>query len=433
MESGRELFQVAGCQNQARRQFLRFLLTSPLLSYAGLLSYKAVWAGNSNDMDAVSAATQTGATGPDFSKAFTSETGTLASPAAVTNVLQFEDVARTKLTPEVFHFIADGADDMKTVRANRVAFDHWQIRARRLIDVSNVDTTVNVLGRAMETPIILAPVGAQQQIHPEGELASARAAAAKKHLLIVSTVSNFSIGEITSAGQGPMWFQLYPIPDRAMTRQLLQRAEAAGADVVVLTVDGPVRGNRERDVRFWSRIRGRRRPRLGNFEGLVKGKLRIGDPSLTWDFIGWLKANTRMKVVIKGIVTHEDARLCVEHGADGLIVSNHGGRQEESNRGTLECLPEIVEAVDGRISVLIDGGFRRGTDIFKALALGAQAICIGRPYLWGLAAFGEDGVGKVLDLLRAELVRIMQLAGTPSIRDISPVFVKWRGCASVQG
>jgi isopentenyl diphosphate isomerase/L-lactate dehydrogenase-like FMN-dependent dehydrogenase len=123
----------------------------------------------------------------------------------------------------------------------------------------------------------------------------------------------------------------------------------------------------------------------------------------------------------------------VEHGADGLIVSNHGGRQEESNRGTLECLPEIVEAVDGRISVLIDGGFRRGTDIFKALALGAQAICIGRPYLWGLAAFGEDGVGKVLDLLRAELVRIMQLAGTPSIRDISPVFVKWRGCASVQG
>lgn len=170
---------------------------------------------------------------------------------------------------------------------------------------------------------------------------------------------------------------------------------------------------------------------MGNMETL-KGRLRIGDPSLTWDYIDWLKDNTRMKVVIKGIVTREDARLCRKHGADGLIVSNHGGRQEESNRGTLECLPEVVEAVDGKIPVLIDSGFRRGTDIFKALALGAQAICIGRPYLWGLASFGEEGVTKVLDLLDAELIRIMQLAGTPTVKDITPAFVKWRSCHDTQ-
>lgn len=161
---------------------------------------------------------------------------------------------------------------------------------------------------------------------------------------------------------------------------------------------------------------------MGNMEA-IKGRLRIGDPSLTWNYIEWLKAKTAMKVVLKGIVTHEDARLCKKYGADGLIVSNHGGRQEESNRGTIECLPEVVEAVGGKIPVLIDSGFRRGTDIFKALALGAQAICIGRPYLWGLASFGEEGVGKVIDLLNAELIRIMQLAGTPSIQNINQKYL----------
>ena len=161
---------------------------------------------------------------------------------------------------------------------------------------------------------------------------------------------------------------------------------------------------------------------VGNFKNtdLRKG---LSDPAMTWDVISWMRANTKMKIVIKGIVTKEDAALCMQHGADALIVSNHGGRQEESNRGTLECLPEIVEEVQGKIPVLVDGGFRRGTDIFKALAMGANAICIGRPYVWGLGAFGQAGVEKVLDLLRAELIRIMQLAGTPSIDKITPAFV----------
>jgi isopentenyl diphosphate isomerase/L-lactate dehydrogenase-like FMN-dependent dehydrogenase len=203
---------------------------------------------------------------------------------------------------------------------------------------------------------------------------------------------------------------------------MLKQAEDAGSKVLVLTVDGPVRGNREREFWYQSHSKERTFPRMGNMEA-IKGRLRIGDPSLTWDYIEWLKTNTKMKVVLKGIVTHEDAHLCRKYGADGLIVSNHGGRQEESNRGTIECLSEVVEAVDGKIPVLIDSGFRRGTDIFKALALGAQAICIGRPYLWGLASFGEEGVGKVLDLLNAELIRIMQLAGTPSIQSINQKYV----------
>ncbi len=413
--------------NHARRQFLRFLLISPLVGSAGLLSCSTMQASRPGTKDVSSTDTQRAATRPDPITPFPSETAPLENFFDATNVFQFEDVARTKLTPDVFHFIADGADDLKTVRANREAFDLLQIRARHLVDVSTVDTTVNILGRAIKTPIILAPVGAQQMLHQEGELASARAAASGNHLFIAAMLSSFSVGEIATAGQGPLWFQLYPSPDRTTTQQLLQRAESAGADVVVLTVDGPVRGNRERENWYRSHRQMKKPPRLGNLANL-KGRLRIGDSSLTWEIINWLKSNTKMKVVIKGIVTHEDARLCVKHGADGLIVSNHGGRQEESNRATLECLPEVVEAIDGRIPVLIDGGFRRGTDIFKALALGAQAVCIGRPYLWGLATFGEDGVKKVLDLLSAELMRIMQLAGTPSIRDISSAFVKWKEC-----
>lgn len=428
MKPGQDLSRVAGCQSHARRQLLRFLLTSPLLYSAGLIPYLTILPKNSSAEDAISTATPMPATGAVSRNAFPSKRAPITSPVDAVNILQFEDAARKRLSPELFHFIADGADDRKTLKANREAFDQVQIRPRRLVDVSAIDTTATLLGQVMETPIILAPVGAQQMLQPEGELVTARAAAAKRHLFIVSMLSSYKVGEIATSGKGPLWFQLYPSPNRTGTLQLLKRAEDAGAGAVILTVDGPVRGNRERENWYRSHSKERKWPRMGNLEDL-EGPLRIGDPSLTWDFIGWLKANTRMKVVLKGIVTHEDARLCVKHDIDGLIVSNHGGRQEESGRGTLECLPEVVKAVNGRIPVLIDGGFRRGTDIFKALALGAQAICIGRPYLWGLATFGEDGVGMVLSLMRAELERIMKLAGTPSIKDIRPAFVKRQSCA----
>ncbi len=378
---------------QSRRRFVEFLLGSPFAASYMLTASSSL-----------------------------AQSTALATAAEATNVFQFEDAARALLDPEIYHFVADGADDMKTVQANRRAFDEVQIRARRLIDVSTVDTSVTLLGHSMKTPIILAPVGGQQQVHVEGEVASARAAAAKEFVYMVSTVSSYSVGEIADAGNGVIWFQLYANPDRGVVRELLSRAEAAGATVVALTVDSAVLGNRERQNiarRQQRNQKGGRQGRLGNFED-IPGRPMIGDPSLTWEFIDWLRANTKMKIILKGIVTHEDAALCVASGADGLIISNHGGRQEESLRATLEALPEIAQAVGGQIPILIDGGFRRGTDIFKALALGATAICIGRPYIWGLSAFGEDGVGKVLDLMHGELVRIMQLAGTPSLQDITP-------------
>jgi isopentenyl diphosphate isomerase/L-lactate dehydrogenase-like FMN-dependent dehydrogenase len=428
MVSDRDLLNATEYQQDARRKFLRFLLFSPLITSAGLMSLWSIRSKSACAQDALSTATtMIDEAHPDYDRPFPSVKAPLASCSDATNVFQFKDAARTKLTPKNFHFVESGADNMKTVQANREAFDDLQIRPRRLVDVSSLDTSVTVLGCSMKTPIILAPVGVQQQLHQQGELASARAAASRKCRFTVAMLSSFSAGEIAAEAQGPLWFQLYSSPDRTTTLQILKQAEAAGSEVLVVTVDGPVRGNREREDWYQSHSKERTIPRMGNLENL-KGRLRIGDPSLTWNYIDWLRDNTRMKVVIKGIVTREDARLCRKHGADGVIVSNHGGRQEESNRGTIECLPEVVEAVDGRIPVLIDSGFRRGTDIFKALALGAQAICIGRPYLWGLATFGEDGVKKILDLLDAELIRIMKLAGTPSIKDITPDFVQWRSC-----
>jgi isopentenyl diphosphate isomerase/L-lactate dehydrogenase-like FMN-dependent dehydrogenase len=386
----------------ARREFLRFLAYSPLVGYFGM----AHWSR---------------AAGAVFQE------DESLSPKDATNVFQFHHAARQKLEKPVYDFIAGGADDLKTLHANRRAFDELQIRVRRLIDVSRIDTSVRLFGQTLENPIILAPVGSQRPMHAEGELASARGAASRKHLFIASTVASYSVGEIVEAGQRPVWFQLYPTRDRGITGELLQRADAAGCPVMALTVDTPVVGNRERQAAYIKALLESGPMQLGNFEGIPLPDLEdFFDPSMTWDMIDWLKARTTMKVLLKGIVTREDAKLSVERGADGIIVSNHGGRQEESNRGTIECLPEIVDAVAGRIPVLIDGGFRRGTDIFKALALGADAICIGRPYIWGLAAFGQPGVEQVLDLLKAELVRIMQLAGTRSLGDINQHFVEWQ-------
>jgi len=377
----------------ARRALLRFLLGSPLAVAAG-------W--------------------PGLARAFPER----AVPAAVSealDVFQIERVARSRLDLPTIHFIANGADDGKTVQANRDAFDAWAIRVRRLVDVSRIDMERTIFGQHLAVPLLLAPVGNQQQIHPDGELATARAAKAAGHVMIASTVTNFSVGEIARAA-GPTWFQLYASPDRKLMSKLIGDAEQAGCGVLVLTVDSNTRGNREGE-RWWSRTTpatgsGRPAPRLGNLENF-NGPPRIGDVALDWDGVDWIRAQTRMKFVLKGIVTREDAQLAVSRGIDGLIVSNHGGRQEESLRATLGCLPEVVEAVDGRMPVLIDGGFRRGTDIFKALALGASAVCIGRPYLWGLGAFGEEGVNRVLVILREELKRIMQFAGTTALPAIT--------------
>src|ERR1039457_6544111 len=274
--------------------------------------------------------------------------------------------------------------------------------------------------------------------HPEGEVAVARAAAKKHHLQILSTVASSSVEEVTAARGAPVWQQLYPTNDWAVTRAIIKRAEAAGSPVLVFTVDLHENSNRETIARARSvddrdcsvchessfGAYAHTKPML---DGVDPSKARALYPSnLTWDFVKRLKDATKMKLILKGIVTREDAQLAVEHGADGMVVSNHGGRAEESLRPTIECLPEVVEAVKGKVPVLIDGGIRRGTDVFKALALGATAVGIGRPYAWGLAAFGQPGVEAVLAIMRRELETIMRQAGTPSVAGITKAFVTTR-------
>jgi len=360
----------------------------------------------------------------------------ISSPGEALSVFEFEPLAKKVLPPAHYGYLASGVDDDLTLRANREAFTKVQIRPRRLVDVSRVDLSTEILGTRWGTPIVLAPVGSQRAFHAEGEVAVARAAKAKGHLQILSTMTTASVEDVTKAREAPIWYQLYPTARWSVTEALVRRAEAAGCPVVVLTVDLPVISNRETAAKLArlderecgvchgegsTYFRVRRKPM---FDGLdVSGLTELNAPALTWDIISRLKRVTRMQVFLKGIVTREDATLAVENGADGVIVSNHGGRAEESARGTLESLPEVVEAVSGRIPVLIDSGFRRGTDIFKALALGADAICIGRPYLWGLAAFGQPGVEAVLEILRKELALAMRLAGVTSIRGITRDFV----------
>ncbi len=385
---------------EARRRLLRYLAASPLLAApaAGLL--------------------RDAAARPEFAVP--------GSLDQVLDVFQMERLARQALDDEAWHFVVNGADDQRTLEANRLAFDGWQLRVRRLVDVSRVDTSVELLGTRLPTPILLAPAGAQATVHADGEVATMRGASARGHLMISSTISSNSIGEIRGAGTAPLWFQLYPSPDQDLMRHLLAGAAAAGCRAVALTVDSPTRGNRLGE-RWFSRISTRKGPaRMGNFEG-YGGPPRVGDPALTWDIVDWLRANTALPVLLKGIVTREDAEIAVRRRVDGLIVSNHGGRQEESGRGTLECLPEVVAAVRGRMPVLIDGGLRRGTDVFKALALGADAVCVGRPYLYGLAAYGDAGVAKVLAILDSEFQRSMQFAGTTSVAAIRPDYVQRRG------
>ncbi len=321
------------------------------------------------------------------------------------DIFQIKKVAREKLPLPVWHFIINGSDDGKTMAANRDVFDEWELRVRRMIDVSNIDTSVELFGDKYPSPIILAPIGAQQRVHPEGELAIANAAAKRNQLMIASMMTSYSFTEIATVG-GPLWFQMYSSPHTEMMLHMLSLAEAVNTPVLVLTVDTSSRGNREGELWFRRQI-AQTGMRIGNIEN-YKGRMMIGDPSMTWDIIKWVRDNTRMKIVLKGIVTREDAALAIDYGVDGIIVSNHGGRQEESNRATLDSLIEVLEGTQDNIPVLIDGGFRRGTDIFKALALGAKAVAIGRPQVYGLGAFGQEGVDQVLRILNTELETIMK-------------------------
>jgi 4-hydroxymandelate oxidase len=363
----------------------------------------------------------------------------LASPLLpledMLNVMDFEAQARTAIPPAHFGYLATGVDDDSTVRANREAYQAIYLRPRRLVDISSVSSEVTVFGEKWKSPIVLAPAGSQRAYHPDGELASARAANAQGHLQILSTVTSTPIEEVAQQHKRKIWYQLYPTNRWANTEKLVRRAEAAGCPVLVLTVDTQGGRNAETELRA-KKLDSRPCATCHNapagyvmtrpkpmFDGLDVMNARMHDPAQTWAVIAKLRALTKMKLVIKGIETAEDAKLCVEHGADGLVVSNHGGRALDSTRGTIDCLPEIAAEVKGKLLLMIDGGIRRGTDVFKALALGANLVGIGRPYLWALGAYGQPGVDRVLRILSAELLLAMRQCGTPSLAAITPSHV----------
>ena len=383
-----------------RRDFLKFLAASPLLT-----SYET------------------------FAQEVEETLGQrLTDPSEVINVFEMEAIAREKIPPAHFGYLSTGVDGDLTLRANRAGFSRFQIKPRRLVDVSQPDLSVNVLGTQASSPIFICPVGSHGGFNAEAEIGVARAAAAKNHHMTLSTQSSTPIEAVADARGAPIWFQLYPTDRWENTVAMLQRAEAAGCTAVCLTIDLPAGRNTEtqsilmrEDMRTCSNCHtGQPKP---IFEGLNMQGVGLNDPSLTWDVIGRMKEVTDMSVFIKGVEVGIDASLAVENGADGIWVSKHGARATETGRGTIECLPEIVNAVNGRIPIIIDSGFRRGTDIYKALAMGASAVGIGRPYIWGLGAFGQAGVERVLDLLNRELLITMQGSGTPTIASIGPDYV----------
>ncbi len=344
---------------------------------------------------------------------------------------------RQNVPPAHFGYMASGIDDEVTLRANREGFLKFQLRPRRLVDVSKVDMSTEILGTRVSTPIIVAPVGGQKSFHAEGEIATARGAKAGNHLMILSTATTSSVEDVTAARGAPVWYQLYATNKWEVARAMLTRAERAGCPVVAVTVDRSGGRNQETlfrlqrtDTRECAGCHDRsslqaNMKRRSMYEGLdLAGLTHTQSSSMTWDFLKRLRDTTKMKIVLKGILAHEDASLAVKHGMDGIIVSNHGARSEDSGRSTIDALPEILEAVGGRMPVLVDSGFRRGTDIAKALAMGAQGVCVGRPYIWGLGAFGQPGVERALELLRIELHAIMQQVGAPTLRHLTPAMVR---------
>lgn len=346
------------------------------------------------------------------------------------NLAEIESAARERLTALAYEYYVGGANDEVTVRENRAAFERLALRYHVLVDVSRRSTATTVLGTPVDFPVLVAPTAFQRLACDDGELATARAAAASGTVMILSTASTCSIEDVGAIG-GRLWFQLYVYSDRGLTKALVERAEAAGMKAIVLTVDAPILGRRERDLR--NRFHLPDGVRLANVPSSGSVPMPTGhgesglahhfasgiDASLTWKDLDWLRSITRLPVVIKGIVRGDDAALAVEHGAAGIIVSNHGGRQLDTSIASIRALPEVADAVGGRAEVLLDGGVRRGTDVIKAIALGARAVLVGRPVVWGLAAAGESGARRVLELLRAEVDQAMALCGCPTVGDIS--------------
>ena len=327
------------------------------------------------------------------------------------NIWEYEQLAEAKLEAGAHGYYAGGAADELTLRDNVAAFRRLHLRPRMLVDVEACTTRTTVLGHELELPVIVAPVAFQRVAHPDGEVAMARAARAAGTIMCLSTLATSTPAEVAAVG-GARWFQLYVLRDESITRDLIAQARECGFSALVLTIDAPVRGNRERDVRTGFAIPPDLRvASLGRGDVTPREVFEQISSSVTWHDLERIAGEARLPLLVKGVLTAEDARLACEHGAAGIVVSNHGGRQLDGVAATIDVLPEVVEAVDGRVEVLVDGGVRRGTDVVKALALGARAVLAGRAPLWGLAVDGEAGARDVLRLLRAEVLNALQLTG----------------------
>ncbi len=409
--------------SSSRRAFLRFLASSPCVAGLGGL---AAWAPK-HALAQSSLSTQSSSI----------DAGLIDSPAEALDVFDFEEVAHRKVQPGHWAYMSSGVDADATLAANREGFRHLALRPRRLRDATKVDMRVELFGTVYDSPIFTCPTGGERSFGGEGELAVARAAKARGTLQFLSTSTSTAVEDVNAALGRPVWFQLYAPSAWEACDQLLRRVESAGCTVLALTVDNTTGRNSEsylrRRPKDLRQCAGCHQGEPGTdlkerpmYDGIDMTGVKGQNPAMDWAFLDRLRQRWKGKLLIKGMDTHEDARLCVEHGVDGILVSNHGGRSTETGRATIDALPEVVAAVGGRIPVLVDGGFRRGTDVFKALALGAKAVGIGRPMLWGLGAFGQAGVDRVLEIMQAELKLVMGNCGTQRVADITPAYVEVR-------
>ena len=398
-----------------RRDFLRWLAASPLLASAGGIATLEPLIAQETPRRVFDDIVQ--------------------SAEDALDIWDLQRAAEVTVPPAHYGYIMTGVDGEETYANNRSALEQLRLRARRLVDVSNLDTSVNIFGRKWDTPIMIAPCGSQRAFHAEGELAVARAASSRQHLQTLSTVSSTAVEEVNEARGEPVWYQLYLSPVGPGSWEgataLMQRSQDAGCPTIVYTVDLQGGSNRVTLERY-SRDDNRtctncHTPggRAGGPKPMLRGLPRgTPDPGLgrstTWETIPRLRDATNQKFIIKGIMTAEDAELCLRYGVDGIWVSNHGGRAEGSGQATIDALPEISEAIAGSIPIVVDSGFRRGSDIVKGIARGATAVAVGRPYLWGLGAFGQEGVEKALDILTREMEITMRAVGAPSLSDLGP-------------
>jgi isopentenyl diphosphate isomerase/L-lactate dehydrogenase-like FMN-dependent dehydrogenase len=398
-----------------RRAFLRFLAGSPYIAALG----------------GIRAFAQQQA--PELAEV-------IADPKDALDVMDFEEAAHRKVQPGHWAYMASGVDDDLTLRANREGYRHIQLRPRRLGDATKVDMRTDLFGTMYDSPIFTCPTGGERSFHTDGELAVARATKARGTLQVLSTATSFGVEDVNSAHGRPVWYQLYAPDKWEACEKIVRRVEAAGCPAIALTVDNTTGRNSEtflrtrpKDLRVCGTCHeGGTAPSNKErkmYEGINMAGVGGQNPAMTWEFVDRLRKATSLKLFIKGIDGAADARLCLEHGIDGILVSNHGGRSTETLRPTIEALPEVVAAVRSRIPVFVDGGVRRGTDAFKALALGAKAVGIGRPMLWGLGAFGQAGVDRVLEILQAELKLAMGNCGTQNLAAIDRSYIatpEWR-------